>query len=116
MKGISLWGRGLLVLLVVALGSVLWAWLDQDLSTSTISRGFFVGGALAILLGFGNLGTSSSMAAANAPSYSTANYATLGDRIRLMFSDMAEHSKWSVILTGGGLLCLVAGFLVLRFG
>jgi hypothetical protein len=115
MKQISLWVKILFVTLVIAIGSLVWAWAIGP-SAATISRGFFVGGVLALIFGLGNFATSYSFTDQNAPSYSTAYYNTLKQRSQLMMKDMEEHSSFSLLLLGGGILSLIIGFLIFRFG
>jgi len=115
MKQTSLWVKVLFGTVLIAVGSLIWAW-SSGLSSATISRGFFVGGALALIFGLGNFMTSYSFVNQKAPSYSTAYYDTLKQRSQLMMADMAEHSGFSLILLGSGILSLLIGFLIIRFG
>ncbi len=115
MKNISLWVKIGFVTILIAMGALLWAWFS-GMSSATISRGFFVGGALALLFGLGSFMTSYSYVNQNAPNYSTAYYDTLKQRSQLMMADMAEHSGYSLILLGSGILSLLIGFFIIRFG
>jgi hypothetical protein len=115
MKNTSTWLGILLCVVLIAAGSILWAWLGKDISPATISRGFLVGGLLAMLFGVANLRTSYGFVNQNSPSYSTAFYDTLKARTNLMFADMAEHSSWTKVLLISGLLSLIIAFLVSRF-
>ena len=115
MKNISTWLGILLCLVLIGASSILWAWLGKEISSATISRGFLVGGLLAMLFGVANLRISYGFVNQNSPSYSTAFYDTLKTRTRLMFSDMAEHSSWTKVLLISGFFSLIIAFLVFRF-
>jgi hypothetical protein len=105
----------LVAMFFITAASLLWAWFSQDLSSVVISRGFFICGALALLFGLGNFSTSYGFVDQKAPSYSAAFYKTINQRVGLMFSDLAEHSRISLILLITGILSLIIGFLILRF-
>jgi hypothetical protein len=116
MKSYSTWAGILACVLLIGTGSLAWAWMEQTISPGTISRGFLVGGVLALLLAVANLRTSYGFVQQNAPSYSASFYKTLGERKQLMFADMAQHSGWTKVLLSSGLASLVIAFLVFRFG
>lgn len=116
MKNIGSWMKAVFFVLLIAGGSFVWAWSGSDLSAGALSRGFFVGGVLAILFGFGSLRTSYGFVEQNTRSYSTAFYVSLRQRFQLAMADMKEHSHISMILLGSGLSSLLIGFLLVRFG
>lgn len=116
MKNSSLWIKVVFFVLLIAGGSFVWAWSGSTLSAATLSRGFFVGGVLALLFGMGSLRTSYGFVDQNARTYSTAFYVSLRQRFQLAMSDMKEHSQLSLILLGGGLISLFIGYLIIRFG
>jgi hypothetical protein len=116
MKKFSVWVKILAVTLLIAVGSLVWAWLSNSMVPSSMSRGFLVGGLLSVLFGIGIFATSHSFAAERTSGYSDAFYNTLKQRSNLMMADMAEHSSISMVLLGSGVLSVIIGFLIFRFG